>query len=138
MLKILGFWSSIMLPIFLKDTVYFLWGEADYPIDFDTVDSSLIPPALKSFDTYAKEFGSLGGGEELPLDVHSSPKMNLMLFFVSDCNLLILPLSRRDPHCLVLPTNLDISARLNRWYFAQFKRCSINSLSELLFIMYEI
>ena len=137
-LKICGPSSPGMLAMLLKHSLNLIWAEANNAVDLDYIDNAGLPPTRNGLDANAEKLSNLGGGEKLPLEVHCSPKMNLMLFLVSDCNLLILPLSRRDPHCLVLPTNLDISARLNRWYFTQLKRCSINSLSELLFIVYKI
>lgn len=67
-----------------------------------------------SRDVLVQEFSDLASSVEVEVVAHCNPKMNWMLFLVSDCNFLILPFSRSDPHCLVRHTNLDISARLNR------------------------
>lgn len=82
MSKIFSSRPSIMLPIFLKDSVYFFWSEEHSLIDFDGDYCSFIPPALNSFDANAEELSRLSGGEELPLEVHINPSPFFNLYRV--------------------------------------------------------
>ena len=103
-----------MLPTIPNHSLNLILGKADRAVDLYGVDNAVQPPAFYGSDSHAEVSGDFFSGEESLLGVHASPKINSMLFLVSDCSFDILLFSRSDPHCLVRPTNLDISARLNR------------------------
>lgn len=92
MLKIFGSRLSIMLPIFPKHSLNLIWAKADNAVDLDGINNAGLSPARNGFDADVEEFGRLGRGEELPLEVHWSPMNFFILYRVLGCGFEVLPL----------------------------------------------
>lgn len=81
MSKIFGFLSSIMLAIISKHSLNLIWAKADNAVDLDCIDNAGLSPTRNGFDANAEEFGRLGRGEEIPLEVHLISIINFLILY---------------------------------------------------------